>query len=157
MEEEKRIGNALKALPSEFDNTADLFPINTWNDNKAVFAAWQFLIADVDHCTGWLPESRSDMNLWLQNPLGRHCMFQVVLRIIFFTQFYSNDSLKWTLRAIHKASQAAAEWPPSALWLCTALGLAWDSEGYSHPLSSPFQCKRSPIDHTAWYFPLFPT
>ena len=67
MEEEKRIGNALKALPSEFDNTADLFPINTWNDNKAVFAAWRLLIANIDNCTGWLPESRSDMNLWLQS------------------------------------------------------------------------------------------
>ena len=67
MEEDKRIGNALKALPSEFDNTADLFPINTWNDNKAVFAAWRLLIANIDNCTGWLPESRSDMNLWLQS------------------------------------------------------------------------------------------
>jgi len=67
MEEAKRIGNALKVLRSEFNDTADLFPINTWNDNKAVFATWQFLIADVDHCTGWLPESRSDMNLWLQS------------------------------------------------------------------------------------------
>ena len=94
MEEAKRIGNALKALRSEFDDMADLFPINTWNDNKAVFAAWRLLIADVDNCTGWLPESRSDMNLRLQNPPGRRCMFQVVLRMIFFTQFYSNDSLK---------------------------------------------------------------
>jgi len=67
MEEEKRIGNALKALLSEFNNTADLFPINTWNDNKAVFATWRLLIADIDNCTGWLPESRSDMNLWLQS------------------------------------------------------------------------------------------
>jgi len=94
MEEAKHIGKALEALRSEFNDTADLFPINTWNDNKAVFAAWQFLIADVDHCTGWLPESRSDMNLRLQNPPGRRCMFQVVLRMIFFTQFYSNESLK---------------------------------------------------------------
>ena len=94
MEEAKRIGNALKALRSEFDDMADLFPINTWNDNKAVFAAWRLLIADVDNCTGWLPESRSDMNLRLQNSPGRRCMFQVVLRMIFFTQFYSNDSLK---------------------------------------------------------------
>jgi len=63
MEEKKHIGNALKALSSEFDNTADLFPINTWNDNKAVFAAWRLLIANIDNCTSWLPESRSDMNL----------------------------------------------------------------------------------------------
>jgi len=51
MEEAKCIGKALEALRSELDNTADLFPINTWNDNKAVFASWQFLIADVNNCT----------------------------------------------------------------------------------------------------------
>jgi len=58
MEEAKCIGKALKALRSEFNDTADLFPINTWNDNKAVFATWQFLIADVDNCTEWLAKSR---------------------------------------------------------------------------------------------------
>jgi len=94
MEETKHIGKALEALCSEFNNMADLFPINTWNDIKAVFAAWEFLIADIDNCTGWLPESRSDMNLRLQNPPWRRCMFQVILRMIFFTQVYSNDSLK---------------------------------------------------------------
>ena len=66
MEEAKCIGKALEALHSKFNDMANLFSINTWNDNKAIFAAWQFLIADVDHCTGWLPESRSDMNLWLK-------------------------------------------------------------------------------------------
>ena len=109
MEEAKRIGNALKALRSEFDDMADLFPINTWNDNKAVFAAWRLLIADVDNCTGWLPESRSDMNLRLQNPPERRCMFQVVPRMIFLTQFHSNEFFERMLREIHKASQAAAE------------------------------------------------
>jgi len=70
MEEAKCIGKALEALRSELDNTADLFPINTWNDNKAVFASWQFLIADVNNCTEWLAKSRSNMNLQLQNPPG---------------------------------------------------------------------------------------
>ena len=109
MEEAKRIGKALEALRPEFNDTADLFPINTWNDNKAVFTAWEILIADVDNCTGWLPESRSDMNLRLQNPPERRCMFQVVPRMIFLTQFHSNEFFERMLREIHKASQAAAE------------------------------------------------
>ena len=109
MEEAKCIGKALKALRSEFNDTADLFPINTWNDNKAVFATWQFLIADVDNCTEWLAKSRNDMNLRLQNPPGQDCMFPVVPRTIFLTQFHSNGFFERTLREIHKASQAAAE------------------------------------------------
>ena len=109
MEEAKRIGKALEALRSELDNTADLFPINTWNDNKAVFASWRFLIADVDNCTEWLAKSRSNMNLRLQNPPGQDCMFQVVPRMVFLTQFYSNGSFERTLRGIHNSSQAAAE------------------------------------------------
>jgi len=39
MEEAKHIGNALEALHPEFNDTANLFPINTWNDNKAIFTA----------------------------------------------------------------------------------------------------------------------
>ena len=109
MEEAKRIGKALEALRPEFNDTADLFPINTWNDNKAVFATWRFLIADVDNCTEWLAKSRNDMNLRLQNPPGQDCMFQVVPRTIFLTQFHSNGFFERTLREIHKASQAAAE------------------------------------------------
>ena len=52
---------------------------------------------------------RSDMDLRLQNPPGQHGMFQVVLRMIFLTQFCSNGFLERTLREIHNASQAAAE------------------------------------------------
>ena len=154
MEEVKRIGEDLRALRLDFDSTNNRFSENVREGNKDTFDAWQFLFADVHNCTGWLSESRSDMNLRLKNPPGKRRMFQVVLRMIFFTQFYSNDSLEWTLRAIHKGSQAAAGWPPCTLWLCTALGLA---RGCSHPLSSSPQCKRSPIDHTASCFPPLPT
>ena len=52
---------------------------------------------------------RSDMDLRLQNPPEQHGMFQVVLRMIFLTQFCSNGFLERTLREIHNASQAAAE------------------------------------------------
>ena len=157
MEEVKRIGEDLRALRLDFDSTNNRFSENVREGNKDTFDAWQFLFADVHNCIGWLPESRSDMNLRLKNPPGKRCMFQVVPRMIFLTQFYSNDSLERTLRAIHKGSQAAAEWPPCTLWLCTALGLARGSKGCSHPLSSSSQCKRSPIDHTAWRFPPLPT
>jgi len=94
MEEAKRIGKALEALRLDFDSTNDRFSESVREGNKDTYDAWQFLIADVHNCTRWLPESRSDMNLRLQNPPGKRCMFQVVLRMIFFTQFYSNDSLK---------------------------------------------------------------
>ena len=95
---------------------------------------------------------RSNMDLRLQNPPGKDGMFQVVLRMIFLTQFYSNGLLQRTLREIHNASQATAEWPPSTLWLWTARGLAWGSGGCSYPLSSSSQCKRSSIDHIASRF-----
>jgi len=109
MEEAKSIGEDLKALQPEFDNMSDLFPINTWKDNKVVFAKWRVLFADLHNCTRWLPESRSDMNRRLQNPPGLNGMFQVILRMIFLTQFYSNGHFQRTLREIHNASQAAAE------------------------------------------------
>jgi len=35
--EAKHVAKALEALRSELDDTADLFPINTCNDNQAVF------------------------------------------------------------------------------------------------------------------------
>jgi len=94
MEEAKRIGNALEALRLDFDSTNNQFSENVREGNKDTFDAWQFLFADVHNCTRWLPESRSDMNLRLQNPPGKCCMFQVVPRMILITQFYSNDSLK---------------------------------------------------------------
>jgi len=47
--------------------------------------------------------------LRLQNPPGKHSKFQVVPRMIFFTQFYRDGFLQRTLREIHNASQAAAE------------------------------------------------
>jgi len=94
MEESKRIGNALEALRPKFDSTNNRFSENVREGNRDTFDAWQFLFADIHNCTGWLPESRSDMNLRLQNPPGRRCMFQVVPKMILITQFYSNDSLK---------------------------------------------------------------
>ena len=94
MEEAKRIGEDLRALRLDFDRTNNRFSENVREGNKDTFDAWQFLFADVHNCTGWLSESRSDMNLRLKNPPGKRRMFQVVLRMIFFTQFYSNDSLE---------------------------------------------------------------
>jgi len=88
MEEAKHIGEALEALCPKFDNKYNQFSENVREGNKDTFDVWQFLFADVHNCTCWLPESRSDMNLQLQNPLGKHCMFQVVLTMIFLTQFY---------------------------------------------------------------------
>ena len=67
MEEAKRIGEALEALRLKFDNKYNWFLENVRKGNKDTFDAWQFLFADVHNCTCWLPESRSDMNLWLQS------------------------------------------------------------------------------------------
>jgi len=109
MQEAKRIGEDLKALRSEFNDMADLFSINTWTNNKAVFAKWRLVIATVHNCTGWDPIERGYMNLQLQNPPGQDGMFQVVPRMVFITQCYSNGFLQRTLREIHKGSQAGAE------------------------------------------------
>jgi len=75
MDETKRIGEALEALQPKFDNMYNRFSENVREGNKDTFDAWQFLIADINNCTGWLPEPRSDMNLRLQNPPGKHCTF----------------------------------------------------------------------------------
>jgi len=87
MGEAKHIGEALEALRPKFDNKYNRFSENVREGNKDTFDAWQFLFADVHNCAGWLPESRSNMNLRLQNPPGKHCMFQVVLTMIFLTQY----------------------------------------------------------------------
>jgi len=89
MEEAKCIGEAPEALCPVLDSIIDLFLINIWKD-KAIFAKWELLFADIDNCTSWLPKSRSDINLWLQSSPGQDSVFQVVLRTIFLTQFYSN-------------------------------------------------------------------
>ena len=52
---------------------------------------------------------RGYMDLRLQNPPGQDGMFQVIPRMIFLTQFYSNVLLQCTLQGIHNASQTAAE------------------------------------------------
>ena len=37
---------------------------------------------------------------------------------------YSNGSIERAIRQLFNANQAAAEWSPSALWICITLGLA---------------------------------
>ena len=83
MEEAKRIGKSLEALRPQFDDMVNLFSENVREENIDIFDIWKILFADVHNCTRWLPISRSNMNLRLQNPPGKHGMFQVVPRIIF--------------------------------------------------------------------------
>ena len=109
MEEAKHIGEALEALRPKFDNKYNRFSENVLEGNKDTFDAWQFLFADVHNCTRWDPMVRGYMDLRLQNPPGQDGMFQVIPRMIFFTQFYSNVLLQCTLQGIHNASQTAAE------------------------------------------------
>jgi len=104
MEEAKRIGEALEALRPNFDSMNNRFSENVREGNIDIFDIWGVLFADVHNCTGWDPIERGYMNLQLQNPPGKHGMFQVIPRMFFLTQFYSNDSLERTLREIYKAS-----------------------------------------------------
>ena len=86
IEEAKCIGGALRALRPEFSNNR--FSKKVREGNNEIFDKWQFLIADIDNCAGWGPKMKSHMNLWLQDPPGKDGMFQVVSRMIFFTQLY---------------------------------------------------------------------
>ena len=87
----------------------NLFSENVREGNQDIFDEWEILFADVHNCTDWGPIWRKGMNLRLQNPPGQDGMFQVIPRMIFFTQFYRNECIQRTLRGIHNASQAAAE------------------------------------------------
>ena len=109
MEEAKCVGGDLRALRPEFDNIVNQFSKKVREGNQDIFNKWELLIAGVGNCARWLPKMRSDMDLRLQNPPEQHGMFQVVLRMIFLTQFCSSGFLERTLREIHNASQAAAE------------------------------------------------
>ena len=109
MEEAKCVGKALRALRPEFDIIVNRFSKKIREANADTFDDWEVLIADVQNCAGWLPKSKSHMNSRLQNPPGKDSMFQVVLRMIFFTQFYRDGPIQRTLREIHNASQAAAK------------------------------------------------
>jgi len=109
IEEAKCVGGDLEALRPKFDNIVNQFSKKVHEGNQDIFNKWELLIAGVDNCTRWLPKMKSHMDLRLQNPPGTDGMFQVVLRMIFFTQFCSNGFLERTLREIHNASQAAAE------------------------------------------------
>ena len=91
IEEAKRVGQALEALRPQFDNMINLFSENVRERNQDIFDIWGILFADVHNCTRWLPEMRSGMNLRLQNPPGKDGMFQVVPRMILFTQFYRDE------------------------------------------------------------------
>ena len=91
IEEAKCIGEALEALRPDFDNMIKLFSENVRKGNQDIFNTWEILFAVVHDCTDWGPKMRSGMNLRLQNPPGKDGMFQVVPRMIFFTQFYRDE------------------------------------------------------------------
>jgi len=109
MEETKHIGENLRTLRPQFNNPNNRFSKKVREGNNENFDKWEVLIADAKNCAHWGPKMKSHMNLRLQNPPGKHGKFQVVPRMIFFTQFYRDGFLQRTLREIHNASQAAAE------------------------------------------------
>jgi len=109
IEDAKRVGGALRALRPKFDISNNRFSKKVREGNNEIFDKWEFLIADTENCVGWGPKMRSDMDLRLQNPPGKDGMFQVILRMIFFTQLYRDGFPQRILREIHNASQAATE------------------------------------------------
>ena len=109
IEEAKRVGGALRALRPEFDISNNRFSKKVREGNNEIFDKWEFLIADTENCAGWGPKMKSHMDLRLQNPPGKDGMFQVVPRMIFFTQLYRDGFPQRILREIHNACQAATE------------------------------------------------
>ena len=97
IEEAKCVGGDLEALRPKFDNIVNRFSKKVRERNNEIFDEWAVLIADTKNCASWDPVSRSNMDLRLQNPPGKHGKFQVVLRMIFFTQFYRDGFLQRTL------------------------------------------------------------
>ena len=97
IEEAKCVGEDLEALRPEFNDIVNRFSKKVREGNNEIFDEWAVLIADTKNCASWDPVSRSNMDLRLQNPPGKHGKFQVVLRMIFFTQFYRDGFLQHTL------------------------------------------------------------
>ena len=109
IEEAKHVGQVLEALRPKFDISNNRFSKKVREGNNEIFDKWEFLIADTENCAGWGPKMKSHMDLRLQNPPGKDGMFQVVPRMIFFTQLYRDGFPQRILREIHNASQAATE------------------------------------------------
>jgi len=90
MEEAKRKAELLLDLRPQFDKMVKQFSEKVRNDNKMIFYKWEILFVDLPNCTDWVPSSRHYLKLRLQNPPGQDGMFQVIPRMIFLTQFYSD-------------------------------------------------------------------
>jgi len=88
IEEAKHVGYVLEALQPKFDISNNRFSKKVCKGNNEIFDKWEFLIADTENCAGWGPKMKSHIDLRLQNPPGKDGMFQVVPRMIFFTQLY---------------------------------------------------------------------
>ena len=109
MEEAKKKADTLLKLRPQFDEIVKQFLKDVRKANQGNFQKWALLFPIVDECTTWEPTAKSYMNLRLQNPPGQDGMFQVILRMIFLTQFCSNGFIQPILRQVHNTSQAAAE------------------------------------------------
>ena len=94
MEEAKKKADTLLKLRPSFNDMVKLFSKKDRNNNEMIFVKWKILLDTVEECTTWKPTAKTYMNLRLQNPPGQDGMFQVILRMIFLTQFYSNGFIQ---------------------------------------------------------------
>ena len=94
IEEAKRKADLLIELYPQFEFEAKRFPEKVREHNEGIFNKWEGLLRTVDKCTAWEARMRKHMDLRLQNLPGEDGMFQVIPRMIFLTQFYSNGRLQ---------------------------------------------------------------
>ena len=94
IEEAKQKAEILIESYPSFEFEVEEFPEKVCKHNKGIFTKWKVLLRTVDKCTAWEARMRKHMDLRLQNLPGEDGMFQVIPRMIFLTQFYSNGRLQ---------------------------------------------------------------
>jgi len=104
MEEAKRKANILIKLYPRFEFKVKRFPEKVRKQNEDIFNGWKGLFNSVDKCTNWVPLLKNQLNLRLQNLPGEDGMFQVVPRMVFFTQFYRNGYVQPAIRQVLNAN-----------------------------------------------------
>ena len=104
IEEAKRKADLLIGVYPQFEFKVKRFPDKVREHNEDIFNDWKGLLRNVDKCTDWVPLQRKHMSSRLQNLPGENGMFQVVLSMIFLTQFYSNGWIQRPIRQLFNAN-----------------------------------------------------
>jgi len=89
-EEAKQKADLLIEVYPQFEFKVKKFLKKVCKHNKDIFNNWKGLLRTVEKCTNWALLQIKYISSQLQYLPGENGMFQVILRMIFLIQFYSN-------------------------------------------------------------------